>query len=84
MAQDGSVRAARRLILAKLEGEDLARSRAGATASEGGCSVEQRLADLAMDGVDGEIIFPGKGLGMWYTFDPVFAHAQCEVYNTWA
>lgn len=73
-----------RLVLARLEGEDLARSKAGATATERGPSVEQRLKDLEMDGIDGEVIFPGKGLGMWYTFDPVFAHAQCEVYNTWA
>jgi predicted TIM-barrel fold metal-dependent hydrolase len=73
-----------RLVLARLEGEDLARSRAGATATEKGPSVDQRIKDLEMDGIDGEIIFPGKGLGMWYTFDPVFAHAQCEVYNTWA
>ncbi|VTU31917.1 putative metal-dependent hydrolase of the TIM-barrel fold protein [Variovorax sp. PBL-H6] len=73
-----------RLVLARLEGEDLARSKAGATATEKGPSVEQRLKDLEMDGIDGEIIFPGKGLGMWYTFDPAFAHAQCEVYNTWA
>jgi predicted TIM-barrel fold metal-dependent hydrolase len=73
-----------RLVLARLEGEDLARSRAGATATEKGPSVEQRISDLTMDGVDGEIIFPGKGLGMWYTFDPDFAHAQVEVYNTWA
>lgn len=73
-----------RLVLARLSGEDLARSKAGATATEQGPSVEQRLKDLALDGVDGEIIYPGKGLGMWYTFDPQFAHAQCEVYNTWA
>ncbi|MDB5826702.1 MAG: amidohydrolase [Variovorax sp.] len=73
-----------RLVLARLEGEDLARSRAGATATEQGPSVEQRLKDLEMDGIDGEVIFPGKGLGMWYTFDPEFAHAQVEVYNTWA
>jgi predicted TIM-barrel fold metal-dependent hydrolase len=73
-----------RLILARLEGEDLARSKAGATATETGPNVEQRLKDLALDGVDGEIIFPGKGLAMWYTFDPEFAHAQCAVYNTWA
>ena len=73
-----------RLVLARLQGEDLARSKAGATATETGPSVEQRLSDLGMDGVDGEIIFPGKGLGMWYTFDPDFAHAQVEVYNTWA
>jgi predicted TIM-barrel fold metal-dependent hydrolase len=73
-----------RLVLARLEGEDLARSKAGATATEKGPSVDQRLKDLEMDGIDGEIIFPGKGLGMWYTFDPAFAHAQVEVYNTWA
>jgi len=73
-----------RLILARLEGEDLVRSRAGATATETGPNVEQRLKDLALDGVDGEVIFPGKGLAMWYTFDPEFAHAQCHVYNTWA
>jgi predicted TIM-barrel fold metal-dependent hydrolase len=73
-----------RLVLARLHGEDLARSRAGATATESGPSVDQRLKDQEMDGIDAEVLFPGKGLGMWYTFDPVFAHAQCEVYNTWA
>lgn len=75
---------ANRLIVAQLEGEDLARSKAGGTAAASGTSVEQRLKDHRLDGVDGEIIFPGKGLGMWYTFDPDFAHAQCEIYNTWA
>ena len=59
------------------QGEDLIRSRAGA-------DPEQRLRDLAADGVDAEVIFPNKGLSMWATSDPVFANAMCRVYNEWA
>ena len=36
------------------------------------------------DGIDIEVIFPNKGLAMWATPDPVFAMAQCRVYNDWA
>ena len=28
--------------------------------------------------------FPNKGLAMWATPDPVFANAQCKVWNDWA
>ncbi|ABE29387.1 amidohydrolase family protein [Paraburkholderia xenovorans LB400] len=66
-----------RLVLAALEGEDAARAKAGA-------NVEQRLKDLDMDGIDAELVFPNKGLAMWSTPDPVFASAQCKVYNDWA
>jgi len=66
-----------RLVLSRLAGEDLLRSKSGADPLD-------RLKDHALDGIDGEVIFPNKGMGMWYTFDPVFAAAQCEVYNTWA
>jgi len=59
------------------EGEDLIRSRAGA-------DPEDRLRDLARDGVDAEVIFPNKGLSMWATPDAVFANAMCRVYNEWA
>ncbi len=31
-----------------------------------------------------EIIFPNKGLAMWATPDPVFANAQCRIWNDWA
>src|SRR5262249_15798750 len=31
-----------------------------------------------------EVIFPNKGLAMWATPDPVFAMAQCHVFNDWA
>jgi predicted TIM-barrel fold metal-dependent hydrolase len=59
------------------EGEDLERNKAGA-------EPEQRLRDLARDGVDAEVIFPNKGLSMWATPDAEFAMAQCRVYNDWA
>ena len=66
-----------RLRTDDLEGEDRLRQLAGA-------DPEQRLADMDRDGIDAEVIFPNKGLGMWATPDPVFAMAQCRVYNEWA
>ncbi|MGI4812577.1 MAG: amidohydrolase family protein [Janthinobacterium lividum] len=66
-----------RLALASLEGEDATRSKAGA-------DINQRLRDLDRDGLDAELVFPNKGLAMWSTPDPVFAGAQCKVYNDWA
>jgi predicted TIM-barrel fold metal-dependent hydrolase len=59
-----------------LEGEDDTRAKAGA-------DLEQRLQDMAYDGIDVEILFPNKGLSMWATPDPQFAMAQCRVYNDW-
>lgn len=66
-----------RLVLADLSGQDQVRSRSGAGA-------RNRLDDHAIDGIDAEVIFPNKGLAMWYTPDPEFAQAQCRVYNDWA
>jgi len=66
-----------RLRIADLEGEDMLRQKAGA-------EPQQRLRDDARDGIDAEVIFPNKGLAMWATPDPVFAQAQCRVYNEWA
>ena len=66
-----------RLRTDDLEGEDRLRAQAGA-------DPEQRLRDMDRDGIDGEVIFPNKGLAMWATPDPVFAMAQCRVYNDWA
>lgn len=60
-----------------LEGEDGRRNGSGATP-------EERLADMALDGIDAEVIFPNKGLAMWATPDPVFAMAQCRCWNDWA
>ena len=66
-----------RLRLSELEGEDDARAKAGAT-------VEGRIRDHDMDGIDVELMFPNKGLSMWGTPDPQFAQAQCRVWNDWA
>jgi predicted TIM-barrel fold metal-dependent hydrolase len=66
-----------RLRLSELEGEDQVRAKAGADPL-------YRLRDHARDGIDGEAIFPNKGLSMWATPDPVFAQAQCRVWNEWA
>jgi predicted TIM-barrel fold metal-dependent hydrolase len=65
-----------RLLDSMLEGEDLMRNKTGQTPAE-------RLRDLDHDGVDYEVIFPNKGLMMWATPDPLFASAQCKVYNDW-
>lgn len=59
------------------EGEDQLRAKAGADPKD-------RQVDHRRDGIDAEIIFPNKGLAMWATPDPVFAMAQCRVWNDWA
>jgi predicted TIM-barrel fold metal-dependent hydrolase len=61
----------------EFEGEDGLRQGAGV-------SPEERIADLAADGVVAEILFPNKGLTMWATADAEFSQAMCRVYNTWA
>ena len=61
----------------RFEGEDGLRQGAGQ-------DPEARLADLAADGVECEILFPNKGLFMWATADAEFSQAMCRVYNTWA
>lgn len=66
-----------RLQNIKFEGEDALRNQSGHTPDE-------RLADLAADGVDCEILFPNKGLTMWATPDAEFSQAMCRVYNDWA
>lgn len=66
-----------RLQNVKFEGEDALRNQSGRTP-------EERLADLAADGVDCEILFPNKGLTMWATPDTAFSQAMCRVYNDWA
>ena len=51
---------------------------------DGGRDPQVRLDDLAIDGVDAEILFPNKGLTMWATPDEQFSHAMCKAYNDWA
>ena len=66
-----------RVRVMSFEGEDWVRSKAGA-------EVAERIEDNRKDGIDVEIIYPNKGLAMWATPDPVFANAQCRVWNDWA
>ncbi len=61
----------------QLEGHELLRNKSGRTPVD-------RVRDLALDGVDAEILFPNKGLTMWATQDAVFSQAMCRVYNDWA
>jgi predicted TIM-barrel fold metal-dependent hydrolase len=59
------------------EGEDLLRNQSGRTP-------EERIEQLAADGVDCEILFPNKGLTIWATPDAEFSLAMCRAYNDWA
>ncbi|MGI9615094.1 MAG: amidohydrolase family protein [Acidimicrobiales bacterium] len=61
----------------QLVGHELLRQKAGKTPDE-------RIADLAIDGVEAEILFPNKGLTIWATADGEFSQAMCRVYNDWA
>jgi len=79
-----------RLISYEFTGDDLARSKAGGDARwvdpETGDPVGlERLRDLDMDGVDGEVIFPnGPVLLMWASSNPEFIDAQARAWNDWA
>ena len=68
---------ATKLLDVALEGHELLRNKSGRTP-------EARISDLALDGVDAELLFPNKGLTMWATPDPLFSQAMCRVYNDWA
>ena len=51
---------------------------------ESGRRPDGRVAELALDGVDAEILFPNVGLAMWATRDPAFSHRMCVAWNDWA
>jgi predicted TIM-barrel fold metal-dependent hydrolase len=62
---------------ARMEEEDILRSRSGA-------DLTQRVRDAEMDGVDAEVIFPNKGLLCFATSDPLFQQAMFRAWNCWA
>ncbi len=66
-----------KIRIAAMTGQDQERNGSGDT-------VAGRKADHQRDGIDAEVVFPNKGLAMWATPDPVFAMAQCRVWNDWA
>jgi len=66
-----------KLLNIALEGHEALRNQSGRTP-------ESRISDLALDGVDAEVLFPNKGLTIWATPDAVFSQAMCRAYNEWA
>lgn len=61
----------------KMEGEDALRNASGRDPSK-------RLEELALDGVDAEILFPNLGLTIWATPDAKFSQLMCRAWNEWA
>ena len=51
---------------------------------ESGRRPDERAAELAVDGVDAEILFPNVGLAMWATRDAAFSQMMCTAWNDWA
>ena len=52
--------------------------------SAGGNNLEDRLRDLELDGVAGEVIYPSIGLFVFLIEDPELQEACAQVYNDWA
>jgi predicted TIM-barrel fold metal-dependent hydrolase len=70
-----------------LEGEDLYRNRAGSSYNleQNSNNMERRMADLDLDGIDAELVFPnGAALMAFWSLDPLLMEAQFRVYNDWA
>ncbi|MYE85603.1 MAG: amidohydrolase [Gammaproteobacteria bacterium] len=51
---------------------------------ESGRNPDERAAELAVDGVDAEVLFPNVGLAMWATRDASFSQMMCRAWNEWA
>lgn len=81
-----------RIMEPQMEGEDLLRQKSGGAPitmefedHEKEKKGLERIADQALDGVDGEVIYPnGPALLLWAVDDARFATAQAEIWNDWA
>ncbi len=76
-----------RIMESDLEGEDLYRTKAGSSATLEGDSnnLDKRMADLDLDGVDAELVFPnGVPLAGFWTKDAELMGAIFRIYNDWA
>jgi len=49
----------------------------------GGWDPDERLTDQALDGVSGELLYPGVGLTLTRAPDPEYLYACCRTYNDW-
>lgn len=76
-----------RVVESHLEGEDLYRAKAGGSANfeTNSHKLDERLADMALDGIDAELVFPnGPALAAFWTNDIELQQAQFRIYNDWA
>lgn len=74
------------LVNSELSGEDQYRTKAGAVLGmdDASADMERRIADLDLDGIDAELMFPnGPPLAAFWTPDWALAQAQFRVYNDW-
>lgn len=72
---------------AALVGEDAYRAKAGSSSSldDSSNDIDKRMADLSMDGVDAELVFPnGAALAAFWSKDVALMAEQFRVYNDWA
>jgi predicted TIM-barrel fold metal-dependent hydrolase len=76
-----------RIVESHLTGDDLYRTRAGSsmTLDSDSYNLDKRMADLDLDGIDAELVFPnGAVILAFLTPDPDMMHAQFRIYNDWA
>ena len=50
---------------------------------QGGYEPARHLADMAIDGVSGEVLYPSQGLFYYKVADPALFSAICRAYNDW-
>lgn len=68
----------------KMEPDDLDRMRAATGANADRPGLERMHGDLDRDGVDAAVVFPGRGLLGFYTYDAEFSYAMTNIWNRWA
>jgi predicted TIM-barrel fold metal-dependent hydrolase len=55
----------------------------GRNKRQGGADFALRLEDMALDGIDAEIIFPTVALNLYFLTDPELELASAQIYNDW-
>ena len=73
-----------RMGAAGLKSEDVSpQPRFDKDVRKGGWEPKARLADMAVDGVDGQILYPTVGFWLYGIEDPDLVYASFEAYNNW-
>ena len=73
----------RRLDLAETRETEEDQQREFRSDPSGGRDIDRRLADLARDGVDAEVIYPNDSLAVFLSPDPRYQMAVAQAYNDW-